>query len=271
MKIGISQQANISKKVLRLIDFIEIKEITFANVNLLARYQKPLLLHLQNFKERKKVFLADDDLENLIKDKEIKKIIKDSDFPWISFHLGKPVKNFIFDYNQDFIATSSPITKEIFFKTIATNLEKLKKLFLKFEVLIETSPFVPHQLSRGAYYYICEPDFLNEIFKKTEAGFLLDIGHITVTAYNMGFKSVEDYLVKLPLEKTREIHIHRPRWDKKEKIWRDAHLPITEKETNLLKFILKKAPNVQAVTLESQGLHPENVLIKELKMLRSIQ
>lgn len=270
MKIGITQQPEISGKVLELINFIEIKTLSPENIKEFSKYKKPFLFHVQNIKKRKTIFIADDDLVELLSDAKIKEIIRSSQFPWISFHLGLPVKSFVFDKNQDFIATSPPISKKEFFKKVSLSLQQIKKLYPDFKILLETPPFVPHFISKGAYYYICEPDFINRILDKNDCYFLLDIGHTTVSAYNLGFKKPEDYFEKLPLKRTLEIHIHRPRESKKEGLWRDAHLPISKREMESLKFILQNAQNVKAITLEAAGLHKRTILIKELKMLKDI-
>lgn len=268
MKIGITQQPEISREILELIDFIEVKDLDSDNVRPLSKYQKPFLFHAQNFGERKRIFVADDDLVDLLKNKKTKEIINSSGFSFFSLHLGLPVKSYKFDDNSDYVATSPPLTQKEFFNKVSDHLQKIKKLYPNFKLLLETPPFVPHRLSKGAYYYICDPDFIHQVLNENNCCFLLDIAHTTVSAYNLGFKKPKDYFFKLPLDKTVEIHIHRPRYRKEEGIWRDAHFPITNKEIESLRFILSKAKNAQALTLEAAGLHDEETLINELKKLK---
>lgn len=271
MKIGITEQPEISHNILKLIDFIEIKTLTLKNIAKFSKFKKPFLFHLQNILKRKWLFISDDDLIGLLNNPKVKKIINSSPFSWFSLHLGLPVKNWALDYNQDLVATSPPIAKTKFFEKVSSNLQKIKKLYPKFKILLETPPFIPHNLSKGAYYYICDPDFINQVINENNCYFLLDIGHTTVSAYNLGFKKPEDYFQKLPLKKTIEIHIHRPRKEELTSIFRDAHLPITDKEIKLLKFILKKARNVEAIILEAQGLHDKETLVRELKLLEDFK
>ncbi len=268
MKIGITQQPEISREILELIDFIEVKDLDPGSVKPLLKYQKPLLFHIQNFGQRKRIFVADDDLTEIMNNTKVKKTIKTSEFPWFSLHLGLPVRSYKFDDNSDYVATSPPFSQKEFFNKVSNHLQKIKNLYTVFKVLLETPPFVPHRISKGAYYYICDPDFINEAIGKNDCYFLLDIAHTTVSAYNLGFKKPKDYFLKLPLDKTIEIHIHRPRYRKEEGIWRDAHLPVTHEELESLKFVLSKARNIRAITLEAAGLHDEKALINELKKLR---
>lgn len=49
IKIGLGQQEKISKEVLKIIDFIEIKELTFENIKYYSQFKKPFLFHFQNY------------------------------------------------------------------------------------------------------------------------------------------------------------------------------------------------------------------------------
>lgn len=268
MMIGLTEQLKISNKVLNLIDFIEIKNIGSKNIKFFSELKKPLLFHIQEFPHKGKAFIADDDLVQLLNNAPIKKIINSSKFSWISFHLGLPVKSFILDDNLDFIGTGPSIPKIEFFNKISRNLQKIKKLFPHLKILLETLPLAPRNISKEAYLYICDPNFINKVLDKNNCYFLFDIGHATVSAYNLGYKNPKDYFNKLPLDKTLEIHIHRPKQRKEKGLWRDAHLPIGGKEIESLRFVLERAQNAKAIVLEAQGLHPEKTLISELQILK---
>jgi uncharacterized protein len=53
---------------------------------------------------------------------------------------------------------------------------------------------------------MAEPEFLNEIAKRTGCGLLLDINNVFVSAHNLGF-DVEAYIAKLPGKNIEEIHL----------------------------------------------------------------
>lgn len=268
MQIGITQQPEISQKVLELIDFIELRVIDPVIIKQFSCYQKPLLFHLQDFYQRQLAFIADDDLVGLMKDLVIQKILHSSAFPWFSFHLGSPVETYTLDSNQDFVGTSPPLSRQKLFDKTSTNLQAIQKLYPQFQILLENRPFMPPSIAQGANDYICEPTFINEVIRQNHCYFLFDFGHAVVSAYNLGYKNPSDYFDLLPLDKIIEIHLHHPR--RQENYWADAHLPFTAADLASLKLILKKAPQVQVLTLEAQGLHPESVLLEELRQLKII-
>ncbi len=270
MKLGLDAQPKIAKSVLKLIDLIEIKTITPEDIALFSTLKKPLLLHLKNFSDHKLVFLTELEISDWVSEPEVEEAINQSKFPWISFHLGFPLKNWVLDDNQDVIAAGKPVPEEVFFNQLKYNLQTIQRLYPQVKIALETAPCLPETIARGAYKYVSDPEFISNFLKKTKSFLLLDLGHISVTAYNLDYNQPTDYLKKLPLDRVLEIHIHRPRFSAKEGFWRDAHLPIESEQIKLLQFVLKKAKNAQAVILESQGLHSQKTLIKELKALRKI-
>lgn len=273
MKIGIGQQEKISKKVLKLIDFIEIKELTSENIKYFSQFKKPFLFHCQNFRQKRLAWGSDSNFAKLMTQNEVKKIINSSDFDWFSFHLAlarEKIKIKVEDEKYDLIGFGKKFSRKELLEKLHQNIQELKKAYPDFKLAFESCPFEPTDLSNGAFDYICEPEFINKVIKDNSCYFLLDIPHCFVSAKNLGYKNPKDYFSKLPLERTLEIHISRAKKYKGEDFWRDAHLPITEKEIDLLKWLLTKAKNVKAITLEAQGLHPEKTLIKELRLLRNL-
>lgn len=59
-----------------------------------------------------------------------------------------------------------------------------------------------------AYLHVCEPDFIKEFVEKNNISLVLDIGHAEISAYNFGMDIME-YIERLPLKKTVEIHISK--------------------------------------------------------------
>lgn len=110
----------------------------------------------------------------------------------------------------------------------------------------------------GAYGYICEPEFIQEIFQRNKKLYLLlDIAHAEVSTVMLSGAKPEQktgatlrYLKQLPLERVIEIHINAPVWERKTLL--DMHSPITRAEETLLKEILPVLPNLQVVNLECE-------------------
>ena len=127
---------------------------------------------------------------------------------------------------------------------------------------------MPKKISGGSYEYVCEPAFIRNILNETGCGMLLDFGHVVVSAKNLGYKNVEDYVKELPLEKVVEIHMSGA--GKEGELAQDSHHPITaegQREAEYLETFLKtgRFTNLKAVTLETF----ENI-IPQLDLLRDI-
>lgn len=125
----------------------------------------------------------------------------------------------------------------------------------------------------NAYEYVCEPETFNWLVEEIGCGMLLDLAHAQISAFNMGRSNPRDYLSALPLQKVREIHINHPYNDGGKQLL-DRHLPIQTQDIDLLRWTLVRAPNVEAITLESTpvseaGLREEIGLLEALRRERT--
>jgi len=268
MKVGITQQPEISPAILKLIDFIEIKTVTTENLDYYSQFKQPFSLHLQNIGSRSCVFIGDQDVVELVSQPVVKTAIRNSAFSFFSFHLGM-AGPWRFDQHQHFMADGPIKTETEFFDQVANNLVKVKQLYPNKRILLESPISLPKAADGGINAYSNDPQFFKRLLKTTDSYFLFDVGHATVSAYNLGFKQPEDFFVQLPLERIVEIHIHRPRYSQEDGFWRDAHLPVSSIEFKSLEFVLARAPQLEAITIEAQGGHNDRTLIKELEELRA--
>jgi hypothetical protein len=90
------------------------------------------------------------------------------------------------------------------------------------------------------------PELLGTVIEKTGCGLLLDLGHARIAAQH-AHQPACDYLGRLPLEKTRQVHVSGPR--QKDGVLFDAHQPLGEEDYNLLEWTLARTCS-EVVTLE---------------------
>jgi uncharacterized protein (UPF0276 family) len=115
--------------------------------------------------------------------------------------------------------------------------------------LVENMPrWTPHRPA-----YVVDPAFITAVIEETGCGLLLDLAHARVAARYQG-DPVRDYLARLPLERTVEIHVSGPRplsdgGPASESTLYDAHEPLQEADYALLDWVLSRT-QPQAVTLE---------------------
>jgi len=93
-----------------------------------------------------------------------------------------------------------PLTEETF-NIVCDNIEKTQD-FLGRKILIEN----PSTYLEFSANIIPEPEFLNQIARKTGCGILLDVNNIFVSSSNNGFSPAE-YLAEIPGDIVGEIHL----------------------------------------------------------------
>jgi hypothetical protein len=99
-----------------------------------------------------------------------------------------------------------------------------------------------------------EPDFLDELAKRTGCSLLIDVNNIFVSANNLGY-SAQRYVAALPVAAITEIHIagHRPDARHGEAILIDSHdAPVAEPVWALLDLLLSRGAPAP-VLLERDG------------------
>lgn len=146
---------------------------------------------------------------------------------------------------------------------IVRNGKQLKE-WLGIPLLLENYNYHPTH----AYEYICDPDTFCRLVEEIGCDMLLDLAHAQISAFNMKWSSVRDYLAELPLDKVKEIHINHPYNDSGRQML-DRHLPIGEDDIDLLRWTLARTPGVEVITLESH-LPDEATLNGEVELLRNL-
>ncbi len=124
---------------------------------------------------------------------------------------------------------------------------------VKVPVLVENVDQEPDWSPNGNYDRhpeIYEVTFVNEFFSRTDADFLLDIAHARCLT-NFLKLAAEDYLVKLPLSRVKEIHTNGPKLIEGEMC--DVHEQMVVEDYQLLRFALGKT-QAKVVTLEYGGI-----------------
>ncbi len=91
-----------------------------------------------------------------------------------------------------------------------------------------------------------DPATIRRVLSTLDTGLLLDLAHARVAA-EFQKMTVEDYLLELPLERVREIHISGVR--EVDGVLRDAHETLWEADYELLAWVLERV-KPEVVTLE---------------------
>lgn len=111
--------------------------------------------------------------------------------------------------------------------------------YLHKPVILENMPGMPRHLDEG------RPEHIRAILEAADCDMLLDIGHARIAA-SLLHMEFDEYLNALPLERVRQIHVHRP--GKKERLV-DAHEPLQEEDYALIQWLLQRT-RPRIITLE---------------------
>ena len=153
-------------------------------------------------------------------------------------------------------------TREKVHDNILRNATKLQD-WLGLPLLLENYNYHP----TNAYEYVCEPEFFSALINAIGCGVLLDISHSRISAHNMKWGDVRDYMQALPLDKVREVHIAHPKLDGDQML--DMHQPIDASDLDTLAWVLDHCP-AEALTLEVvDGVTPEQ-LAAQARMMREV-
>lgn len=268
-KIGVTYSPALDEiwpEVRNLVDTVEIANLSYlGNISV-----KPWIYHLRQKDpyDRKQRSL------NLLKPEEVKIALERSK-PTIlqrkpeiiSVHLGPAALETGKDpVDEHITALSEPLSRNEVMERLLRSLECLGEFIEATEINLAVENLDYH--SGGAYEYVCEPEFINELLEQNkEIYLLLDIAHAEISAVELSGKKLEDrldatkeYFKKLPLEKVIEIHINSPVWKDGDPL--DMHFPITKLERRLLKDVIT-LPNLQVINLEC-----ESKIEKQLKYIR---
>ena len=109
-------------------------------------------------------------------------------------------------------------------------------------LILENMPATP-LLNNG---FESAPAAIRRVLSTLDTGLLLDLAHARVAAAFQQM-TVEDYLMALPLERVRQIHVSGVR--EVNGVLRDAHEPLQEADYEILEWVLQRT-RPEIVTLE---------------------
>jgi uncharacterized protein (UPF0276 family) len=186
--------------------------------------------------------------------------------PWTSEHIGFSVADV--DLHGALITqpASALLEREEALGSIARNASALAQR-LSVPLILENIPLFPNL----AHLWVCEPDFVAEVLERTGCNLLVDLAHARVSADVLGYR-VHDYLSRLPLERTVELHLSGPRTlaefdPRRQELVRenarsvahrlpfgehnlvDAHAPLGDEDYALLEWTLARS-RPRAISLE---------------------
>jgi uncharacterized protein (UPF0276 family) len=156
-------------------------------------------------------------------------------------------------------ARTVQLGREELFENICRNVRGLAKA-IPVPLFLENLDYNPG----GAYEHVCEPEFIAAVLEESKADLLLDLAHARVSASRLGF-SFADYLMRLPMERVRQVHVSGPRL--RDEVMVDAHEPLLEEDYTLLRELLDLTAPL-ALTLEYD--RNETALKEQLGKLRAI-
>lgn len=237
-----------AQKISKYSDYLEIRERT---INL-------------NFK-KEKFFHCDEDLtlpwSNEFK-KMLKKILrKKNQLKYITFQATRCCADAKI-INKVFVLSGKKYTRNEMLREAKKNLNWIRKYFgYKFLIGLENNNYYPTK----AYDTVADGSFISEVVKSNKLFFLFDLAHAQVTASNKKI-SFEKYIESLPMDEMLQMHICRPKIDKK--ISRDTHYLPNDKMFREIKMLSNKYKNLKFFTIEYYK-NPEKLIlaIKKLKKI----
>ncbi len=187
--IGLSAKSDFPVYSLKTPEFIEIKKITPGETSFFRSHtKKPIYFHIQYNGSGGYLSPAVDNFNDYLA--ELSEAYRIAKPEFVSFHFGLSAKIIHVD-SDTFVAMagSPPLAAEELLSMLEHNLRFSRTVFQESRILLENLEFIPEELSKGAYRYIQEADFLSKnlhSFIKTGMldGMVLDIAHALVTAAN---------------------------------------------------------------------------------------
>jgi uncharacterized protein (UPF0276 family) len=173
-------------------------------------------------------------------------------------HLGFGAAEVGFDKGR-MRAQTAPLGREELFGNVVRNVRGLAAQ-IPVPLFLENLDYNPG----GAYEQVCQPGFIAAVLEESEVDLLLDLAHARVSASRLGL-STTDYLMWLPMERVRQIHVSGPRV--RDGILVDAHEPLQEEDYGLLRNVLD-VTTPRALTLEYD--RNASALREQLGQLRNI-
>lgn len=240
-----------------LCDYIKIGAFGDTFLLLEKAYQKkPLLIHGFGWFERAGM----PDLE-VMDFPYMNKLLREFQSPWLGMHALM--------YERD--------EQDDAFSHMKKNLLRIKEE-LELPLILENMDHSPFYSYENSIKASVEGDFIRQLTKEVDCGFLLDLSHARVSAWQLG-KEIIEYLEELPLERTREIHFSGAEYREGEG-YHDRHSEMTEDDFLVAQFIADQLQQghlqeLEVITLEYGsvgGLQTtdKEAIRRQIKRLKSI-
>lgn len=184
----------------------------------------------------------------------IERLLRRTDTLYVNMHLAPRALDF-----QDMpLDTSDPAKAEQLFEAMLADIQRVAAHFGAERVILENVPWDPdpkYAIPRP----VIEPDFIYRIVNESGGALLLDISHAHISAKVLGI-DVRDYILRLPVDRLRELHITGLEYDTARNLWGD-HFAMREDDWALTEWALAKIHAGEwarpwAVALEYGGSGP---------------
>lgn len=179
--------------------------------------------------------------------------------PWLSAHIGFSCE--AVTWEQTFVPAPGTrlLSRDEARANIVRNARQLAAA-IPVPLLLENIP----RFFNRAHDHVTEPDFVAQVLAETGCGLLLDLAHARVSAAALGY-AVPDYLARLPLARTVEIHVSGPRL--RDGVLTDCHEPLQEEDYRLLAWVLEHI-RPRLITLEYA--RDKAALAEQIRHLREL-
>ncbi len=176
---------------------------------------------------------------------EVVPALRDMGLQLFSFDCGPAAREVRIE-DHTYIANSDVLTRDSLMSLTAERITHIRDR-LGCRLAMENLNYYP----TDAYKHVCEPDFIAEIVRSNDVGFVLDLAHAVVSAHNFGI-TPNAYLSALPLERVVEIHLSAPgmRDGTRDGLWRDLHGSPTHREYAMLASVLSRTPENPFIVIE---------------------
>ena len=159
---------------------------------------------------------------------------------WVSIHLSLVPSWILFLALQKGISLPLPAARRVE-KRFIRQVQRLAGR-TDLPLILENMPTTPLLDNR----FESDPATIRWLISALDTGMLLDLAHARVAAMFHAL-DVKDYLVRLPLERVRQIHVSGTRVV--DGVLRDAHEPLQDADYDLLEWTLRRT-TPEMVTLE---------------------
>lgn len=251
MKIG-ANYSNILINLLKtmdhnFVDYIKVPTALYPKcVNQFNVAIKPLLLH---FACPGILEVLHPDQEKRINIEQLKYILNLTQSSVVSTHLTAHLKYFP-DLKREQHSKNNILANKI--RDRFLNTYKLFKDNFNIPMLIETFPYYSFAKQ---FLIASDPEFINDLCNCADCYLLIDISHVRVSAHYMNM-DVFDYLDKLPLNRTKELHISGTSKLFTNKLLYDSHSNIDELDIKIIDYILNMScPEYMTIEYGSEMPH----------------